>query len=63
MAIEIVDFPIKNWWIFPWQNVKEHQRVVQIVGALLPESLHEEILDDPGTLMEISKKNTDSRMT
>ena len=21
MAIEIVDFPIKNGWIFPWQNV------------------------------------------
>ena len=21
MAIEIVDFPINKWWIFPWQNV------------------------------------------
>ena len=21
MAIEIVDFPIENGWIFPWQNV------------------------------------------
>ena len=30
MAIEIVDFPIKNGWIFPWQNVNVHQRVVVI---------------------------------
>ena len=21
MAVEIVDFPIKKWWIFPWQTV------------------------------------------
>ena len=30
MAIEIVDFPIKNGWIFPWQNVNVHQRVLQV---------------------------------
>ena len=28
MAIEIVDFPIKNG-DFPWQNVNVHQRVAQ----------------------------------
>ena len=27
MAIEIVDFPMNNGWIFPWQNVAVHQRV------------------------------------
>ena len=27
MAIEIVDFPIKKWWIFPVRYVSVYQRV------------------------------------
>ena len=29
MAIEIVDFPIKNGWIFPWQNVSSPEGIVE----------------------------------
>ena len=30
MAIEIVDFPIKKWWIFPWQTVSSPEDIAQI---------------------------------
>ena len=31
MAIEIVDFPIKNGWIFPWQNVSSPEGTKKIL--------------------------------
>ena len=39
MAIEIVDIPMKNGWIFPWQNVSspEGNKNMTVENGLLGE--------------------------